>query len=52
VWTIFFLCLVDSVGRKETAHPVLGYYAFVAVLLAAMALRVLAWRQRRVPVTA
>ena len=33
VWTIFFLCLVDSVGRKETAHPVLGYYAFVAVLL-------------------
>jgi DMSO/TMAO reductase YedYZ heme-binding membrane subunit len=52
VWTIFFLCLVDSVGRKETAHPVLGYYAFVAVLLAAMALRVLAWRQRRLAVTA
>jgi hypothetical protein len=22
VWAIFFLCLVDSVGRKSTAHPV------------------------------
>jgi len=45
VWTIFFLCLVDSVGRKETAHPVLGYYAFVAVLLTAMGLRLGAWRR-------
>jgi DMSO/TMAO reductase YedYZ heme-binding membrane subunit len=52
VWSIFFLCLVDSVGRKETAHPVLGYYAFVVVLLGAMALRVLAWRRRRVLATA
>lgn len=40
VWAIFFLCLVDSVGRKSTAHPVLAYYAFIAVLLAGMALRV------------
>lgn len=44
VWTIFFLCLVDSVGRKETAHPILGYYAFIAVLLGALALRVRARR--------
>jgi DMSO/TMAO reductase YedYZ heme-binding membrane subunit len=47
VWTIFFLCLVDSVGRKETMHPVLGYYAFIAVLLGAIGLRILAWRRRR-----
>jgi DMSO/TMAO reductase YedYZ heme-binding membrane subunit len=52
VWAIFFLCLIDSVGRKETAHPVLGYYAFIAVLLAAMALRLAAWRQGRVPAPA
>jgi hypothetical protein len=44
VWTIFFLCLVDSVGRKGTAHPILAYDAFIAVLLGAMALRVRAWR--------
>src|SRR5262249_3796755 len=36
VWAIFFLCLVDSVRRKQTAHPVLAYYAFIAVLLAGM----------------
>jgi len=47
VWAIFFLCLVDSVGRKETAHPVLAYYAFITVLLAAMAMRV--WAARRGP---
>lgn len=45
VWLIFFLCLIDSVGRKETAHPVLGYYVFVGVLLSALALRLVAWRQ-------
>ncbi|MEO8453269.1 MAG: ferric reductase-like transmembrane domain-containing protein [Gemmatimonadota bacterium] len=44
VWSIFFLCLIDSVGRKETDHPVLGYYLFVAVLVSAMALRFAAWR--------
>lgn len=44
VWAIFFLCLVDSVGRKSTAHPVLAYYAFIAVLLVGLALRVLAAR--------
>jgi DMSO/TMAO reductase YedYZ heme-binding membrane subunit len=46
VWAIFFLCLVDSVGRKNTVHPVLAYYTFIAVLLAGMALRVVAARQR------
>ena len=46
VWTIFFLCLVDSVGRKTTAHPVLAYYTFIAVLLLAMGLRVIAARHR------
>lgn len=44
VWSIFFLCLSDSVGRKETAHPVLGYYLFIGVLVSAMALRFMAWR--------
>lgn len=47
VWTIFFLCLVDSVGRKETNHPVLAYHLFIAVLLFGLALRVLASRRGR-----
>src|SRR5262245_25355163 len=46
VWTIFFLCLVDSVGRKTTNHPVLAYYTFIAVLLLGVVLRVIAARQR------
>jgi DMSO/TMAO reductase YedYZ heme-binding membrane subunit len=46
VWVIFFLCLVDSVGRKSTAHPMLAYYTFIAVLLAGMALRIFAARRR------
>lgn len=46
VWTIFFLCLVDSVGRKTTNHPVLAYHTFIAVLLLALGLRVAAARQR------
>ena len=45
VWSIFFLCLVDSVGRKETDHPIAAYWAFIAVLLAGMALRVAAARR-------
>jgi methionine sulfoxide reductase heme-binding subunit len=46
VWTIFFLCLVDSVGRKTTDHPVLAYHAFIAVLLLGMGLRVwAAWHR-------
>ena len=45
VWSIFFLCLVDSVSRKETDHPVAAYLVFIAVLLGAMALR-LASRRR------
>jgi DMSO/TMAO reductase YedYZ heme-binding membrane subunit len=45
VWAIFFLCLVDSVGRKETAHPVLAYYAFIVALLLGMAMRVIAARR-------
>jgi methionine sulfoxide reductase heme-binding subunit len=46
VWAIFFLCLVDSVGRKTTAHPVLAYYAFIAVLLLGLGLRLVAARRR------
>ncbi len=46
VWSIFFLCLVDSVGRKTTNHPFLAYYAFIAVLLGGLALRIAAWRRR------
>jgi len=46
VWSIFFLCLVDSVGRKATDHPVLAYHLFIVVLLSGLALRALAARQR------
>ncbi len=46
VWSIFFLCLVDSVSRKTTQHPVLAYHSFIAVLLAALGLRVAAARSR------
>ncbi len=46
VWAIFFLCLVDSVGRKSTAHPVLAYYTFIAVLLVGLTLRIAAARRR------
>ena len=46
VWAIFFLCLVDSVGRKTTNHPFLAYYLFITVLLLAAGLRVLAHRAR------
>ncbi len=52
VWSIFFLCLVDSVGRKETSHPVAGYYLFIAVLVLAMALRFVAWRRPAAPAPA
>lgn len=45
VWAIFFLCLVDSVGRKTTAHPVLAYYLFIAVLLMGLGLRIFAARR-------
>jgi len=51
VWAIFFLCLVDSVGRKTTAHPVLAYHTFIAVLLLGMGLRVVAARRRRAAAT-
>ena len=51
VWSIFFLCLVDSVGRKSTDHPVLAYYTFIAVLLLGLGLRVWAARRRRVQVS-
>lgn len=47
VWSIFFLCLIDSVGRKETDHPITAYYLFIAVLLSAMTLRVTAALQKR-----
>jgi len=42
VWSIFFLCLVDSVGRKQTAHPTLEYHVFIAILVLAMSLRIAA----------
>lgn len=44
VWAIFFLCLVDSVGRKTTNHPLLAYYLFIAVLLVGLVMRVAAAR--------
>ncbi len=47
VWTIFLLCLVDSVGRKSSDHPVLAYWSFIVVLLGAMGLRLAAAFQRR-----
>jgi DMSO/TMAO reductase YedYZ heme-binding membrane subunit len=47
VWGIFFACLIDSAGRKETHHPVLAYYAFIAALLAGLALRITAAQRRR-----
>ena len=47
VWSIFFLCLIDSVGRKETDHPISAYYAFIAVLVAAMGVRLTALRQSK-----
>jgi methionine sulfoxide reductase heme-binding subunit len=50
VWSIFFLCLVDSVGRKNSDHPLLAYYAFIAALVGAMTLRIAAaaaMRRRR-----
>ena len=47
VWAIFFLCLVDSVGRKTTNHPFLAYYSFITVLLLGSALRIFAARERR-----
>jgi methionine sulfoxide reductase heme-binding subunit len=46
VWAIFFLCLVDSVGRKTTNHPILAYYLFITVLLLVAGLRILAHRAR------
>jgi hypothetical protein len=46
VWAIFFLCLVDSVGRKTTNHPILAYYTFIAVLVFGMGLRLFAARRR------
>lgn len=44
VWAIFFLCLVDSVGRKSTNYPFLAYHAFIAILLLAAIFRFVAWR--------
>jgi DMSO/TMAO reductase YedYZ heme-binding membrane subunit len=52
VWSIFFLCLVDSVGRKTTEHPVTMYYLFFALLLFGLGLRVSAAARRRRPVAA
>ena len=46
VWGIFFACLIDSVGRKATDHPLSAYYLFIAVLLAGLGLRIAAQRRR------
>lgn len=46
VWAIFFLCLVDSVGRKTTAYPFLAYHLFIGLLLIALGLRLWAARRR------
>jgi sulfoxide reductase heme-binding subunit YedZ len=46
VWAIFFLCLVDSVGRKEAVSPLLEYHVFIAMLVVALVLRVAAARRR------
>ena len=40
VWSIFFLCLVDSASRKETSHPIAAYGVFITILLGGMAVRV------------
>lgn len=45
VWAIFFLCLVDSVSRKTAVSPLLEYHVFIAMLLGALVLRVLAARR-------
>ena len=46
VWAIFFLCLVDSVGRKASRHPGLEYVPFIAALVLAFGLRLAAWMAR------
>jgi len=45
VWAIFFLCLVDSVGRKASRHPVLEYYPFIGALAAALLVRIASGRR-------
>jgi sulfoxide reductase heme-binding subunit YedZ len=46
VWAIFFLCLADSVSRKDAVSPLLEYGLFLALLVAAALLRFVAWRRR------
>lgn len=48
VWSIFVLCLIDSVSRKTTAHPVLAYHVFITLLVGAAMLRLVAARRPRV----
>lgn len=50
VWAVFFLCLVDSSARKETAHFAAAYGLFLGALVAAAALRAAAWRRSRTTV--
>jgi sulfoxide reductase heme-binding subunit YedZ len=47
VWAVFFLCLVDSSARKETAHFLLHYGVFLAGLVGAAALRLVSVRAVR-----
>ncbi|MBW2444519.1 MAG: hypothetical protein JRG83_01200 [Deltaproteobacteria bacterium] len=39
VWFIFLGCLVDSYGRKSPPYPASDYLPFIAVLIAAMGVR-------------
>jgi DMSO/TMAO reductase YedYZ heme-binding membrane subunit len=45
VWSIFLACLIDSVGRKSTSHPLLAYHLFIATLLLGLGLRIAAHRR-------
>ena len=48
VWFIFLACLTDSHGRKSPPYPASDYVPFIAILIAAMAIRLGAvWLRRR-----
>lgn len=51
VWAVFFLCLVDSAGRKESLQPALQYGVFLAGLTGAAGLRLAVWRAGSAPVS-
>lgn len=48
VWFIFLACLTDSHGRKSPPYPASDYVPFIAILVAAMAVRLgAAWLGRQ-----